>query len=143
MRNTPEDIIAITQAALDGKEIEVLIGETSWSTHVGLRFDWGKYIYRVKPPDNDLTLGGWRFHELSGYGVGVYRDGAFIANLSSEGIDDLHTFAQKARGIESPQYKEPDISQRYSTSVNPHYDAGYLAGYKMGWNDYHQALGGK
>jgi hypothetical protein len=129
MRNVAEDIIAITQAALDGEKIEVLVGETSWSTHVGLRFDWDKYLYRVKPEPQEIEAGGWKFKVQPNYGIAIYFiEGEFVGNMLFRHIETLHAFSQKAQGIESPQYREPEVSQEYS--------AGYLAGYKVGKSDH-------
>lgn len=138
MRNTAEDIIAITQAALDGKPVEVLIGDKAWTLIASLRFDWDKYFYRVRPEPEIMSVPrtgtNWTWLVSSdGWWPTWYSP--VVEVFTHEDLDAIHSASLKARGIESPQYREPEVSQDYS--------AGYLAGYKVGKSDQLEAKGGK
>lgn len=54
---THDEMIAIIQAAKEGKKIEVLYAPSSWGPCDGIRFNFVKYTYRIKP--QSLRGEGW------------------------------------------------------------------------------------
>lgn len=142
MRNTAEDIIAITQAALDGKPVEVLIGDKAWTLIASLRFDWDKYVYRVRPKETKQIMDSYELRIFPGGGISIMLGGSQVICLGPENIDTLHAASLKARGIESPQYKEPYPQPRQaSCEVNEYFfKDGFHKGHRTGWEAYQKAL---
>lgn len=54
---TTVEKIAVMQAYVDGKQIQLLIGNKwkDWQPNVELSWDWGRCVYRIKPEEKKPT----------------------------------------------------------------------------------------
>ena len=98
--NTHEEILSITQSALNGEKIEVMVGEALWKPLEGLKFDWHKYQYRVRPKETKQIMDSYELRIFPGGGISIMLGGSQVICLGPENIDTLHAASQKARGIE-------------------------------------------
>ena len=60
---TTQEMIEVMQAAVEGKEIECLPldGLRKWRTSVALAWDWQRFEYRVKKPEEPRQLTAVRY----------------------------------------------------------------------------------
>lgn len=75
---THDEMIAIIQAAKEGKEIEVQYAPSAWGLCHGISFNFVNYSYRIKP--QPLRGEGW-MRDDTGMNVKVISDTKVFCNV--------------------------------------------------------------